>query len=82
MQKALIENKPDFVQLFLDSGVKFDNYLTVGRLEDLYKGVSPEKLFLNIESYSLILNMYFKVKLTQTSKLFILSHVIRLQMLH
>ena len=40
MQKALIENKVEFVQLFLDSGVKLNKFLTVGRLEDLYQGVS------------------------------------------
>jgi hypothetical protein len=40
MQKALIENKVEFVQLFLDSGVKLSKFLTVGRLEDLYQGVS------------------------------------------
>ena len=40
MQKALIENKVEFVQLFLDSGVKLSKFLTIGRLEDLYRGVS------------------------------------------
>ena len=40
MQKALIENKVEFVQLFLDSGVKLNKFLTVGRLEDIYQGVS------------------------------------------
>ena len=39
MQTALIENKVDFVQLFLDSGLKLAKFLTVGRLEDLYQGV-------------------------------------------
>lgn len=39
MQKALIEDKVEFVQLFLDSGVKLNKFLTVGQLEDLYQGV-------------------------------------------
>lgn len=47
MQKALIENKVEFVQLILDSGVKLNKFLTVGRLEDLYQGVS--KLLLDIK---------------------------------
>jgi hypothetical protein len=40
MQKALIENKVEFVQLFLDSGLKLQKFLNVGRLEDLYQSVS------------------------------------------
>ena len=39
MQTALVENKVDFVQLFIDSGVKLKSFLTVGRLEDLYQEV-------------------------------------------
>ena len=39
MQKALVENTVDFVQLFIDSGVKLKSLLTVGRLEDLYQKV-------------------------------------------
>ena len=46
MQKALVENKVDFVQLFIDGEVKLKSLLTVGRLEDLYQEVGYYYFFI------------------------------------
>ena len=39
MFKALVENKEDFVRLFLDNGVEMRRFLTGRNLRDLYKEV-------------------------------------------
>ena len=36
MEKALIQNKPEFVELLLDHGVDIESFLTLGRLYYLY----------------------------------------------
>ena len=40
MFKALVENKADFVRLFLDNGVDMQRFLTKQNLRDLYEKVS------------------------------------------
>ena len=40
MITALIDNKPDFVQLFLNEGLSLRQFLTLDVLLDLYAGVS------------------------------------------
>lgn len=35
-EMALVENKPDFVELILQNGVNLDSFLTYGRLYYLY----------------------------------------------
>ena len=40
MSMALVQDRVDFVQLFLDSGVELKKFLTVKRLRDLYDDVS------------------------------------------
>ena len=39
MFEALVQDRADFVQLFVDSGVNFKKFLTVRRLRDLYDKV-------------------------------------------
>ena len=36
LELALVENKPDFVNLLLDNEVDLLNFLTLNRLNDLY----------------------------------------------
>ncbi len=40
MATALVQDRVDFVQLFLDSGVDLKKFLCVRRLRDLYDDVS------------------------------------------
>ncbi|XP_048027657.1 transient receptor potential cation channel subfamily M member 4-like isoform X2 [Megalobrama amblycephala] len=40
MTDALMNNKPQFVRLFIDHGLNILNYLTYGQLEDLYNSIS------------------------------------------
>ncbi len=40
MTDALQNDKPQFVQLFIDNGLNILNYLSYGRLEDLYNSIS------------------------------------------
>uniref|UniRef100_A0A8C2C6N7 Transient receptor potential cation channel, subfamily M, member 5 n=1 Tax=Cyprinus carpio TaxID=7962 RepID=A0A8C2C6N7_CYPCA len=46
MMEALINDKPDFVRLFVDNGVNINEFLTYGRLQELYCSV-PEKNLLH-----------------------------------
>ncbi|KAG8001204.1 Transient receptor potential cation channel subfamily M member 5 [Nibea albiflora] len=48
MMDALINDKPDFVRLFVDSGVNFCEFLTYGRLQELYWSVSEKSLLHNL----------------------------------
>ncbi len=43
MTTALIEDKVNFVRLLLQNGVTMEEYLTVGRLRDLYNMVNPRQ---------------------------------------
>ncbi len=40
MFEALVQDRVDFVQLFIDSGVNFKKFLSVRRCRDLYDKVS------------------------------------------
>lgn len=40
MMDALIHNRVDFVRLLLENGVSMHDFLTMGRLEELYNTVS------------------------------------------
>ncbi|XP_046897658.1 transient receptor potential cation channel subfamily M member 5 isoform X2 [Hypomesus transpacificus] len=44
MMDALINDKPDFVRLFVDNGVNLVEFLTYGRLQELYCSVSEKSL--------------------------------------
>ncbi|XP_030650049.1 transient receptor potential cation channel subfamily M member 5 [Chanos chanos] len=44
MMDALVNDKPDFVRLFVDNGVNLDEFLTYGRLQELYSSVSEKSL--------------------------------------
>lgn len=48
MMDALINDKPDFVRLFVDSGVNLGEFLTYGRLQELYWSVSEKSLLHNL----------------------------------
>ncbi len=45
---ALINDKPDFVRLFVDNGVNLGEFLTYGRLQELYWSVSEKSLLHNL----------------------------------
>ena len=53
MMDALINDKPDFVRLFVDNGVNLGDFLTYGRLQELYWAVSEKSLL-----YHLLLKKY------------------------
>lgn len=44
MTDALINNKPQFVRLFVENGLNILDYLTYGRLESLYQSVADGTL--------------------------------------
>ena len=44
MMDALVNDKPDFVRLFVDNGVNLGEFLTYGRLQELYCSVSEKSL--------------------------------------
>ena len=48
MFEALVQDRADFVQLFVDSGVNFKKFLTVRRLRDLYDKVKQNFLFASV----------------------------------
>ena len=43
MFTAMVQNRVDFVQLFLDNGVELKEFLNVRRLRELYDEVSKVK---------------------------------------
>lgn len=53
MMDALLNDKPDFVRLFVDNGVNLGEFLTYGRLQELYWAI-PEKSLL----HNLLLKKY------------------------
>lgn len=53
MMDALINDKPDFVRLFVDIGINLGEFLTYGRLQELYWSVSEKSLL-----YHLLLKKY------------------------
>ncbi|XP_076853992.1 transient receptor potential cation channel subfamily M member 5 isoform X2 [Brachyhypopomus gauderio] len=48
MMDALVNNKPDFVRLFVDNGVNLGEFLTYGRLQELYCSVSEKSLLFDL----------------------------------
>lgn len=40
MMESLMNDRVDFVRLLLENGVSMGNFLTIGRLEELYNMVS------------------------------------------
>ena len=52
MFEALVQDRADFVQLFVDSGVNFKKFLTVRRLRDLYDKVKWNYFFAYVKNYS------------------------------
>lgn len=42
MMDALVSNKPEFVRLFVDHGANVADFLTYGRLQQLYQAVPPK----------------------------------------
>ena len=50
MFEALVQDRADFVQLFVDSGVNFKKFLTVRRLRDLYDKVKWTGFPLDLEN--------------------------------
>ncbi|KAM6159459.1 transient receptor potential cation channel subfamily M member 5 [Rhynchocyon petersi] len=48
MMDALINDKPEFVRLFVDNGADVADFLTFGRLQQLYRAVSPKSLLFEL----------------------------------
>ncbi|XP_008837419.1 transient receptor potential cation channel subfamily M member 5 [Nannospalax galili] len=48
MTDALVRDKPEFVRLFVDSGADMAEFLTYGRLQQLYRSVSPKSLLFDL----------------------------------
>ncbi|XP_051779562.1 transient receptor potential cation channel subfamily M member 5 [Erpetoichthys calabaricus] len=46
MMDALVNDKPDFVKLFIDNGMNIYEFLTYGKLQELYCSI-PQKCLLN-----------------------------------
>lgn len=45
---ALVSNKPEFVRLFVDNGADVADFLTYGRLQQLYRSVPPKSLLFDL----------------------------------
>ncbi|KAM6160888.1 transient receptor potential cation channel subfamily M member 5 [Erethizon dorsatum] len=48
MMDALVSNKPEFVRLFVDNGANMADFLTYGRLQQLYRTVAPKSLLFRL----------------------------------
>lgn len=48
LMDALVSNKPEFVRLFVDHGADVADFLTYGRLQQLYRAVSPKSLLFTL----------------------------------
>uniref|UniRef100_A0AAR2J673 Transient receptor potential cation channel, subfamily M, member 5 n=1 Tax=Pygocentrus nattereri TaxID=42514 RepID=A0AAR2J673_PYGNA len=48
MMDALVNDKPDFVRLFVENGVNLGEFLTYGRLQELYSSVSEKSLLFDL----------------------------------
>ncbi|XP_020826469.1 transient receptor potential cation channel subfamily M member 5 isoform X4 [Phascolarctos cinereus] len=59
MMDALVNDKPEFVRLFVDNGASVPDFLTYGRLQELYRAV-PQKSLL----FHLLLRKHEESKLT------------------
>lgn len=61
MMDALVNDKPEFVKLFVDNGANISEFLTYGRLQRLYCSISQKCLL-----YELLLKKHEESKLTLT----------------
>lgn len=59
MMDALVNDKPEFVKLFIDNGANMYDFLTYSRLQRLYCAISPKCLL-----YSLLLKKHEEGRLT------------------
>uniref|UniRef100_A0A4X2L3R0 Transient receptor potential cation channel subfamily M member 5 n=1 Tax=Vombatus ursinus TaxID=29139 RepID=A0A4X2L3R0_VOMUR len=59
MMDALVNDKPEFVRLFVDNGASVPDFLTYGRLQELYRAV-PQKSLL----FQLLLRKHEESRLT------------------
>ncbi|NXH18229.1 TRPM5 protein, partial [Bucco capensis] len=59
LMDALVNDKPEFVQLFIDNGVNISEFLTYSRLQRLYCSISQKCLL-----YELLLKKHEESKLT------------------
>ncbi|XP_078539582.1 transient receptor potential cation channel subfamily M member 5 [Lissotriton helveticus] len=59
LMDALVNDKPEFVKLFIDNGANMYDFLTYGRLQDLYCSVSQKSLL-----YELLLKKHEEHKPT------------------
>ncbi|XP_077177636.1 transient receptor potential cation channel subfamily M member 5 [Paroedura picta] len=59
MMDALVNDKPEFVKLFIDNGANIYDFLTYSRLQRLYCTISPKCLL-----YSLLLKKHEESRLT------------------
>lgn len=48
MMDALVSDKPEFVRLFVDHGADVGDFLTYGRLQQLYRAVPPKSLLFTL----------------------------------
>ncbi|XP_012589782.1 PREDICTED: transient receptor potential cation channel subfamily M member 5 [Condylura cristata] len=48
MMDALVSDKPEFVRLFVDNGADVADFLTLGRLQQLYRSVAPRSLLFGL----------------------------------
>ncbi|XP_028917337.1 transient receptor potential cation channel subfamily M member 5 [Ornithorhynchus anatinus] len=48
LMDALVNDKPEFVRLFVDNGADVRDFLTYSRLRDLYRSVSPKTLLFHL----------------------------------
>ncbi|XP_067849808.1 transient receptor potential cation channel subfamily M member 5 [Heptranchias perlo] len=61
MMDALVNDKPEFVRLFIDNGMNMYDFLTYGRLQELYCSISQKCLL-----YELLLKKHEEHRLTIT----------------
>ncbi|XP_027435445.1 transient receptor potential cation channel subfamily M member 5 isoform X3 [Zalophus californianus] len=48
MMDALVSDKPEFVRLFVDNGADMGDFLTYGRLQQLYRSTPPKSLLFDL----------------------------------
>lgn len=48
MMDALVSDKPEFVRLFVDNGADVGDFLTYGRLQQLYRAAPPKSLLFDL----------------------------------
>ncbi|XP_048401025.1 transient receptor potential cation channel subfamily M member 5 isoform X1 [Stegostoma tigrinum] len=61
MMDALVNDKPEFVRLFIDNGMNMYDFLTYGQLQELYRSISRKSLL-----YELLLKKHEEQRLTIT----------------